>query len=219
MTDGLGDALDHINRQIADGLVEAEEELAEVRERCRVLEGEIRSMRAALERMDAQATSSPWITEPVEIPATVAASAVAPATSAAAAVDVMPPTPPFREVLAPAPVALSEAPAVPEVSEVPEVVDVPDVVEVRVDEAEIAIAVPSAEAPPPPVAAPAPSVGREAPTAPDPTEGAPRTGDATASDGERSDDDEGPTEFAEYMPMLEQLWAIARHEDDPADAS
>ena len=201
MTDGLGDALSHTHRQIAEGLIEAEQELAEARERCRVLEREIRSTRAALERMEAQEAGSPWIVEPaaMTVPALEALVAAVPVAepeiaepmveeqmiaeavpgpvAAAAVVDVMPPTPPLPPAMQPAPVVLP---------------DVPERVEVR--EAELAVSVPLA----------APESGVEAPA----------NGDRVAGD-----DDEGPTEFAEYMPMLEELWAIARNEDDPADTA
>lgn len=59
MSEALGQALEQIERRLEYGMREAELELAEVRERCVRLEGEVRTIRAVLERTAPEVDDAP----------------------------------------------------------------------------------------------------------------------------------------------------------------
>ena len=135
----LGNALEHIGLRLEQGIQEAERELSDLRGRCRALEAEIRTIRAALEAPDAPPSIVPQATD--------AARVVIPASDEADLIEL-----------------------------------------VEVSEEEVAVSVPLAPPPADPPADP-PAESAEPPAAID-------------------------TSVSSYMPMLEELWAIARREDD-----
>ena len=172
MSEALGHALEQIWLRIEQGMHEAELELAEERELCVRLEGEIRSIRAVLERTAPEVDAA-------------AAPAVARAPEPATATAHVPEPAPARPPVA------AEAVGVPD-EELRELAPEPPKEPATGESASGVITIPPA----------APETETEA----DP-EGATTPPD---TDGDTAPDADG--ERAGYMPMLEELWEIARRD-------
>ena len=165
MSEALGHALEEIWLRIEQGMQEAELELAEERELCVRLEGEIRSIRAVLERTAPE----------VDVPVTPAA------------------------VGAPEPAIVH----VPEPAEPPVASTVVEVPDEQAPES----------APEPATAEATPGVITIPPVAPGTDTEADPEGATTPPDAEgETAPDEADGERAGYMPMLEELWEIARRD-------
>jgi hypothetical protein len=240
MTEGLGNALEHIGSQIARGVVEAELELSALRRRCSVLEAEIRSIRDALEAMDDPPPMPSWMP-----PVTVAAQPeperrVAPPASSAPWIAPTPATTQPEPSVAPSPATTQRQPRVEPTPAItqdeprvePAAATTPTPFEPRVEPG--APSTPSRPAIRPAVVDPAPAATKAgerlhvladdhevAVSMPVPAPGTAEVatqGREGAVDGATDDDDEteppdDDTRFASYMPMLEELWAIARSDD------
>ena len=171
MSEVLGHALEQIWLRIEQGMQEAELDLAEERELCVRLEGEIRSIRAVLERTapEVDAAAAPAVVRAPE-PATAHVPEPAPANA----------RPPVPEVVAvPDEKPPELAPAARELA--------------TVEAASGVITIPPA----------APETDTEAD--PEGSTAPPDTDGGIAPDG-------ADGERAGYMPMLEELWEIARRD-------